>query len=53
MRLVKNNDNPINENKIINENKSLQDARVFLTYCVGIVLNKGAELLGMEMPDKM
>ena len=42
-----------NENKIINENKSLQDARVYLTYCVGVVLNKGANLLGMEMPDKM
>ncbi|MFQ9297503.1 MAG: arginine--tRNA ligase [Clostridia bacterium] len=42
-----------NENKIINENKSLQDARVYLTYCVGVVLKQGAGLLGMEMPDKM
>ena len=42
-----------NENKIINENKSLQDARVYLTYCVGVVLKQGAQLLGMEMPDKM
>ena len=42
-----------NENKIINENKSLQDARVYLTYCVGVVLKQGAQLLGMEMPNKM
>ena len=42
-----------NENKIINENKSLQDARVYLTYCVGVVLKQGAQLLGMERPDKM
>ena len=42
-----------NENKIINENKSLQDARVYLTHCVGVVLKQGAGLLGMVMPDKM
>lgn len=42
-----------NENKIIVDDKELQDARVFLTYVVGKVLKKGANLLGMEMPDKM
>ena len=42
-----------NENKIICEEKSVQDARVFLTYCVGKTLKDGAELLGMQMPDKM
>ena len=42
-----------NENKIITEDKELQDARVYLTYSVGRVLKIGANLLGMEMPDKM
>ena len=42
-----------NENKIINENRELQDARVYLTYSVGKILKTGAELLGIEMPDKM
>lgn len=42
-----------NENKIICENKEIQDARVFLTSCVGKVLKIGAKLLGIEMPYKM
>ena len=42
-----------NENKIIGEEKTIQDARVFLTYCVGKILKEGANLLGMQMPDKM
>ena len=42
-----------NENKIICEDKELQDARVYLTYSVGQVLKMGAELLGIEMPNKM
>ena len=42
-----------NENKIINDDKELQDARVYLTYSVGRILKMGAELLGIEMPDKM
>ena len=42
-----------NENKIIGEEKELQDARIYLTECVGKVLNQGAYLLGMEMPNKM
>lgn len=42
-----------NENKIINDDKSIQDARTYLTYATGKVLKKGAYLLGMEMPDKM
>ncbi len=42
-----------NENKIITEDKELQDARVYLTASVGEVLRKGASLLGVEMPDKM
>ena len=42
-----------NENKINLENKEIQDARVYLTYAVGNVLKIGANLLGIEMPEKM
>ena len=42
-----------NENKIINEDKNLQNARVYLTHSVGKILRIGAELLGIEMPDRM
>lgn len=42
-----------NENKIINDDKNLQNARVYLTYSAGIILKTGAGLLGIEMPDKM
>ena len=42
-----------NEHKIICDDKKTQDARLYLTYACGSVLKKGAELLGMEMPDEM
>ena len=42
-----------NENKIINENKDIQNARVYLVYSVGKVLKQGSNLLGIKMPDKM
>lgn len=42
-----------NENKIIGDDKDVQNARVYLTYAVGKVLKIGAGLLGIEMPDKM
>ncbi len=42
-----------NENKILCEDRELQDARLYITYCVNIVLKSGAELLGMKMPEKM
>ena len=42
-----------NNNKIIGENKQEQDARLYLTYVVGNILKKGANLLGIEMPDRM
>ena len=42
-----------NNNKIITDDKKVQDARVLLTSYVGIVLKNGAKLLGIEMPDKM
>ena len=42
-----------NENKIIVEDKSKQDARLYLTYIVGSILKTGAGLLGIEMPNRM
>lgn len=42
-----------NENKIIVEDKEVQDARVYLTYATSEVLKQGANLLGIEMPEKM
>lgn len=42
-----------NEHRIITEDKDVQNARLFLTYAVGTVLKTGAELLGMEMPERM
>lgn len=42
-----------NENKIILEDKSIQDARLYLTYATNLVLKIGASLLGIEMPEKM
>ena len=42
-----------NENKIITDNKDIQNTRVFLTYATGKVLKTGAGLLGIQMPDKM
>ena len=51
--LAKAYSNFYNENKIIVEDKDVQNARVYLTYLVGKVLQTGAKLLGIEMPDKM
>ena len=34
-------------------NKDIQNTRVFLTYATGKVLKTGANLLGIQMPDKM
>lgn len=42
-----------NENKIIVEDKDVQNARVYLTYATSEVLKQGANLLGMQMPEKM
>ena len=42
-----------NENKIIVDDKDVQDARVYLTYAVSQVLKQGANLLVIEMPEKM
>ena len=42
-----------NENKIIVEEKDIQNARIYLTYATGLVLKIGAEILGIQMPEKM
>jgi len=42
-----------NANKIITEEKELQDARLYLTNVVGTILKTGAGLLGILMPDRM
>ena len=42
-----------NENKIICDDKDLQDARIYLTFATNKVLRNGAELLGIKMPEKM
>jgi len=42
-----------NENKIIDDDKDVQNARVYLSQAVGTVLKTGAGLLGIKMPNKM
>lgn len=42
-----------NEHHIIEEDKTIQDARLALTYICGLVLKTGAYLLGINMPNKM
>ena len=42
-----------NENKIIVEDEKVKNARVYVTYCTNLVLKTGANLLGIQMPNKM
>ena len=42
-----------NANKVIVDEEEVKNARVFLTYATGKVLKIGANLLGIQMPDKM
>lgn len=53
IELAQNYSNFYNENKIIDDNKDIQNARVYLSYAVGNVLKTGAGLLGIQMPNKM
>ena len=53
IELSQNYSNFYNENKIIDEDKNLQNARVYLTKAVGTVFKTGANLLGIQMPDRM
>ena len=42
-----------NDNKIIVDDEEIKNSRLFLTYATGKILKIGANLLGMQMPDKM
>lgn len=42
-----------NANKVIVDDNDIKNARIFLTYATGKVLEIGANLLGIQMPDKM
>lgn len=42
-----------NEHKILDDNEEIKRARLYLTYAVNTVLKTGAELLGIEMPNRM
>ena len=53
IELAQNYSNFYNENKILTEEKEVQDARIYLTYAVGNILKTGASLLGIGMPNKM
>ena len=53
IELAQSYSNFYNENKILGEDKEIQDARIYLTYAVGNVLKIGAGLLGIKMPNKM
>lgn len=53
IELSQNYSNFYNENKIIDDDQEVQNARVFLTKAVGQVLKIGAGLLGIKMPNKM
>ncbi len=53
IELSQNYSNFYNENKIIDDDKDIQNARVYLSKCVGQVLKTGSGLLGIQMPNKM
>ncbi len=42
-----------NENKILCEDRELQDARLYITYMTKVTLTNGLGLLGIEVPEKM
>ena len=42
-----------NENRIMVDDLRLKNSRIYLTFAVGKVLKIGANLLGMDMPEKM
>ena len=53
IELSQNFNNFYNENKVLVEDEKLKNIRVYLTNAVKIVLEKGAELLGIQMPERM
>ena len=53
VELAENYSNFYNNNQIICDDKDLQNSRLYLTYMTKIVLEKGLNILGIEVPDKM
>lgn len=53
IELSQNYSNFYSANKIVGEEKDIQDARAYLTYITGTVIKIGAGLLGIKMPNKM
>ena len=53
IELSKSFSNFYNDNKILVEDRDIQNTRVYLTYSVGKILKIGAKLLGIDMPNKM
>ena len=51
--IAKNYSTFYNNHKILVEDKNQANARLYLTYMVKNILEKGAGLLGIKMPDKM
>ena len=51
--LAKAYSNFYNEYKIMTDLEEEKNARIYLTYMVGLILKIGMNLLGIEMPDKM
>lgn len=51
--LAKAYSNFYNEYKIMSDLEEEKNARIYLTYMVGLILKIGMNLLGIEMPDKM
>ena len=42
-----------NDNKIMDDDEKVRNARVYLAYATGNTLKVGAKLLGIEMPNRM
>jgi len=42
-----------NEHKVMVEDETIKNTRAYLTYMVGSILKNGAQLLGIEMPERM
>jgi len=53
IELAKNYSAFYNEHKILVEDERLKNTRLYITYMTNIVLEKGANILGIKMPDKM
>ena len=53
IELAKNYSTFYNNHKILVEDKKIANSRLYLTLMVNKILEKGANLLGMKMPDKM